>query len=96
MYRGYSIARPETILNLDPMTVYPETAINRDAVLNAYRCGELKVLPGQATVWFAGNLVAGPLPSSELTMDYTDKHAPGWLEKYGYGHIRTEDVCHLR
>ncbi|QKX56126.1 uncharacterized protein TRUGW13939_03226 [Talaromyces rugulosus] len=91
MYRGCRVVRPATILDLDPSTIFPETAVNRDAVLSAYRRGDLNVVPGQATVWFAGNLVAGPLPSSGFTEDYLAKNIPGWREKYGHGHVWTEN-----
>lgn len=75
--------RPSSIPDLNNKSVDPETIANHDTVINAYRCGHLQVVPGKASVWFAGPLVIGPVPISELNNDQITLSAS--YEKYmGY------------
>lgn len=61
---------------------------NLEAILRAYRNGELKA-NGSTTVWFAGQLVIGPTYCSE-EMSKIYKLAPKLTDKYGPGDIYFE------
>jgi len=50
----------------DPNGVHPYEFVNYNAVLNAYRRGDIKVVDDQATVWFAGRMTIGPIHLREL------------------------------
>ncbi|RMJ20810.1 hypothetical protein PHISP_08319 [Aspergillus sp. HF37] len=93
MYRNCPVVRPANILELDFASVDPETVVNRDAILNAYRRGDLKVVSGQMSVWFAGNLVIGPVPESEFSLDDLVANVPEWRKKYGPGRVWEERPC---
>ena len=73
-----AVFRPKTILELDKDFVDPDNAINRDAILNAYRCGGLEVAPSVVSVWFAG-----PLSNSGLRSEESIDKIPGWRKEYG-------------
>ncbi|OJJ41992.1 hypothetical protein ASPZODRAFT_78107 [Penicilliopsis zonata CBS 506.65] len=93
MYRDSPVIRPDSILDIDAMSVDPDTIVNRDAILNAYRHGNLKVVFGEVSVWFAGNLVVGPVQNSKLDQDHIIDKVPEWKEKYGPGRVWQERVC---
>ena len=61
--------------------------VNLEAILDFYHRGDLKVVENEATVWFSGRLIMGPLPDSELKpADYIDK-IPEWTKMYGPGRV---------
>ena len=53
----------------------------------------LRLLRGEATVWFAGNKTMGPLPSDELQAEDYIKMVPKWQEEFGRGGVWVEQVC---
>ncbi|KAL4784371.1 hypothetical protein BJX76DRAFT_221081 [Aspergillus varians] len=93
--RDRPVARLGSILDFDPESIDPESVVNRDAILNAYRRGDLKVVAGEMSVWFAGNLVLGPLQSSELRIDDIVDKTPEWRKQYGPDRVWEEDVLPL-
>ena len=53
----------------------------------------LRLLRGEATVWFAGNKTMGPLPSDELQAEDYIKMVPKWQEEFGPGAAWIEQIC---
>lgn len=71
----------------------PEDDIrNNNAVLSAYRRGELRVDFDKVTVWFAGQMVLGPRPREGL-WDKIWKEQQEWTKVYGDSRPWVEDVC---
>ena len=66
---------------------------NLNSVLEAYRCGKLRVENGQVTVFFAGRVVMGPLSNRDLDLKYVVDKVPEWQTAYGPGRIWLEEVC---
>ncbi|KAE8344729.1 hypothetical protein BDV24DRAFT_126320 [Aspergillus arachidicola] len=91
IYHGRPVVRPESILDLDFESVDPDCMVNLNAILNAYRSGNLRVVAGEASVWFAGHLVIGPLPNNKLSNYEIIHKVSEWREKYGPGRAWEEN-----
>lgn len=69
--------------------------MNLNAILDAYRHGDIKVIDDQVTVWFAGRLVIGAIDRHKLQKkDLIDKVAE-WREKYGPGRVGLKKYIHM-
>lgn len=53
------------------------------------------MVDGAVSVWLAGNLVIGPLPSNELNLNNMIEKVPEWKKAYGPGRVWQEHVCPL-
>ena len=58
-----------------------------DAVLRAYRAGELQAVPGLVSYWWNGNMVRGPGPH---WLDNLAECAEEWKARYGKGQVHIE------
>ncbi|KAL2011236.1 hypothetical protein VTN00DRAFT_3954 [Thermoascus crustaceus] len=66
----------------------PAHRMNIQAVLDAYRSGELKAPHGYVSYWFKGIMVRGPAPD---TIDLSEA-VPRWVQEYGGGSHYIESV----
>ncbi|DAA73628.1 TPA_exp: Uncharacterized protein A8136_4657 [Trichophyton benhamiae CBS 112371] len=78
--------------------IYPDSSNflreNINAILNAYRQGQLKLDYDQVTVWFAGRLVYGPVPRKNFDLGaMVMEKGRGFYEKYGPGTLWAEPVA---
>jgi hypothetical protein len=80
----------------DLNTVHPHELVNLNAILNAYRRKDIKVVDGQVTVWFAGKMVMGPLGCSKLEIGDLVENVSQWQKEYGPGRVWVEEVCRYR
>lgn len=71
----------------------PRQVVNLHAILDGYRSGDLWVVEGEVTVWFAGKMTMGPLWSNELQMEEYINMVPKWQEEYGPSAVWVEKVC---
>lgn len=72
---------------------HPRQLVNLNAILDGYRSGDLRVVEGEVTVWFAGRMTMGPLRSDKLQMEEYINMVPKWQEEYGPGLVWVEKVC---
>ncbi|KAJ5698107.1 hypothetical protein N7462_000112 [Penicillium macrosclerotiorum] len=71
--------------------IHESVKVNIDAVLAAYRNGGLEVSKDMISVWWAGNLVKGPMKRKDWNRDSLPSDMPEWREKYGPGLPWVED-----
>lgn len=69
----------------------PAHRMNIQAVLDAYRSGELKAPHGYVSYWFKGIMVREPAPDP---IDLSEA-LPRWVQEYGGGSHYIESVCLL-
>ncbi|KAK2810327.1 hypothetical protein FQN50_003058 [Emmonsiellopsis sp. PD_5] len=78
---------------LRPTAEDHQMRVNIDAVLDAYRTGKLKKVNDElTTLWYAGHMVMGPLPTDDPIFEDLSTVYPKLVEKYGPGDMWTEDT----
>ncbi|KAK2803561.1 hypothetical protein FQN51_003323 [Onygenales sp. PD_10] len=78
---------------LRPSAEDDQMRVNIDAILDAYRKGKLnKVNDELTTVWYAGHMIMGPLPTDDPMLEKLGTLVPELEEKYGPGDLWTEDT----
>ncbi|KAF3394319.1 hypothetical protein F1880_005370 [Penicillium rolfsii] len=75
-----------------PGLIPGEDIRNVNAVLSAYRRGELQGDRDKVTVWFAGQMVLGPRPR-EGVWEKIREEQKEWTKVYGKSWPWVEDVC---
>ncbi|KAH8803016.1 hypothetical protein F5884DRAFT_494263 [Xylogone sp. PMI_703] len=66
--------------------------VDIEAVLEAYRKGTLKVNDDEFTVWYAGQLVMGPLPREALDKEAVYQNKARWEAEFGPGRVWIEVI----
>jgi len=65
----------------------PQALTNLNAVLQAHRCGDLQVIDGKVTLWFAGQKKLEPTDERVVTPYFLTDRIHQWHTEHGGGRI---------